>query len=144
MINRAPALAALSLLALAACGPSSDAPAADGGSMSADSGASAAACAPIADTTPTVCSMNQPARNVIFTNNCADPVDIWWVNYMCGETFYHRLTPGTSYTQASFVTHPWRARTVPPGVPMGTAKGMLIKEFGPIPAGTTDLPFMVP
>jgi hypothetical protein len=81
---------------------------------------------------------------VIFTNNCSQPVDIWWVNATCGETFYRRLDPGASYTQPSFVTHPWRARTVLAGVPMGTSKGMLIKEFGAIPPGTTDLPFSVP
>jgi hypothetical protein len=127
-------------LGLTGCGPSSGG-AADG--ARADAGATAA-CAPIAESMPTICSMAAPPRNAIFTNNCAVPIDIWWVNFQCGETFYHRLDPGQSYTQASFVTHPWRARTVPAGVPMGSAKGMLIKDFGAIPAGADDLNFAVP
>jgi hypothetical protein len=141
MIDRAACLA-VTLFAVAACGPSSESPGDAGGAP--DGGAQGAAgCTPIAEVTPTVCSMNQPARNVLFTNNCPIAVDIWWVNYTCGETFYRRLDPGGSYTQASFVTHPWRARTAPAGTP-GASMGMLIKEFGPIPAGTSDLPFTVP
>jgi hypothetical protein len=138
-------------IALGACGPSSSGAASDATPNQADAGSTAndaapmtAACSPIPDTMPTVCSMNQPARNAVFTNNCAVPVDIWWVTYTCAETFYRRLDPGMSYTQPSFVSHPWRARTAPAGAPMGTVKGMLIKDFGPIPAGSADQAFAVP
>jgi len=138
MTKRTGALILLSCTAVLGCGTSSDSGAPDGGGT-------AASCAPIADTTPTVCSMNAAARNVVFKNGCKDPVEIWWVTASCGETFYRRLAPGEMYTQPSFVTHPWRARTVPAGgAPMGTVKGMLIKEFGPIPEGAGDLTFTVP
>jgi hypothetical protein len=144
MIKRAGALLLLTCTAVLGCGPSSDGGSPDGGSPDGGGGA-AASCAPIAETTPTVCSMNAAARNVVFKNGCADPVEIWWVTHACTETFYRRLAPGEMYTQPSFITHPWRARTVPAGgAPMGTVKGMLIKEFGPIPDGAGDLTFTVP
>lgn len=133
------ARALLVALVLGACGPSSEsAPGPDGGAPAGGS------CAVIADTKPTVCSMAGAARNVIFKNGCAQAVDIWWVDFTCGEKFYHRLQPGEMYTQGSFVTHPWRARTVPAGSAPGATGGMLIKEFGAIPAGDGDLTYAVP
>ncbi len=100
-------------------------------------------CAPITDTVATVCSKTGPARDATFKNNCDVPVEIWWVNGTCGENFYKQLAPGASYTQASFETHPWRARLVS-DAGTGTGKGALIKEFGPIPSGTGAQSFEVP
>ena len=144
-MNARAAILGLCLTTLA-CGSSSESGGEAGApAVTADGGTPASgACAPIADTTPTICSMNGDARNVVFKNDCKEAVDIWWVTHACTETFYRRLEPGTMYTQGSFVTHPWRARTVPAGAPMGTVKGMLIKEFGAIPAGAGDHSFTVP
>ncbi|HXU82229.1 MAG TPA: hypothetical protein VN914_12580 [Polyangia bacterium] len=136
--------ASLLVLLLGACGSSSESAGPDGGGGAPDGGSPAIACAPIAEVTPTVCSMPGAARNVIFKNGCSEAVDIWWVNAMCGETFYQRLQPGMMYTQASFVTHPWRARTVPAGAAPGAPGGKLLKEFGAIPPGTDELIFALP
>src|SRR5215212_12177951 len=131
MMSRAQLLILATLSAtMAACGPSGDGGSPDGAASAvAPDGGGAAACAPIAESAPSVCSMNAAARNVVFKNGCPEPVEIWWVTHACSETFYRRLQAGEMYTQPSFVTHPWRARTVPAGgAPMGTVKGMLIKE----------------
>jgi hypothetical protein len=150
MTRTAPLLCAFALAWAVGCGPSSGGAGTDGattsdaGATMADSAAAAGGCAAIAEVMPTVCSMAGAARNAVFTNNCPVPVEIWWVTFQCGEQFYQRLAPGQSYTQPSFVTHPWRARTVVPGVPMGTMKGMLIKEFGAIPPGADSQAFAVP
>jgi len=148
------------LLILSACGPSSQSATPDGGAAAAgpdgaalmpDSGAVATdgaaasmGCAPIAEVAPAICSMDGAARKVVFKNGCAQVVDIWWVDHACGEKFYWRLAPGESYMQPSYVTHPWRARTVRPGGSPGATGGLLIKEFHAIPAGDGDLTWTVP
>lgn len=81
---------------------------------------------------------------MVFTNNCSEEIDIWWVTYGCVERFYERLAPGRSYTQSSFVSHPWRARAVPAAGTPGEMKGALLKELGAIPPGTGDLTFAIP
>jgi hypothetical protein len=134
------------LLLLGACGPSSESAGPDGGAaaVAPDGATASTGCAPIAEVAPTICSMDGAARKVIFKNGCAEVVDIWWVDHACGEKFYWRLAPGESYMQPSYVTHPWRARTVRPGGSPGATGGLLIKDFGTIPVGDGDLAWSVP
>jgi hypothetical protein len=49
--------------------------------------------------------------SVTFLNNFISvTVAVYWVDYACNEVLYATLTPGTGYTQPSWVTHPWRVR----------------------------------
>src|SRR5690349_2725599 len=134
------------LLLLGACGPSSESATPDGSAaaVAPDGAVASTGCAPITEVAPAICSLDGAARKVIFKNGCAEVVDIWWVDHACGEKFYWRLAPGESYMQPSYVTHPWRARTVRPGGSPGATGGLLIKEFGAIPAGDGDLGWTVP
>jgi ELWxxDGT repeat protein len=64
------------------------------------------------DGPPASCSITgtEPA-SITFVNACAtESVEVWWVDYACGEQFFRTLAPDESYTQQSFVTHPWRIR----------------------------------
>eukprot|EP00174_Griffithsia_okiensis_P000792 GO256354.1.p1 GENE.GO256354.1~~GO256354.1.p1 ORF type:complete len:137 (+),score=6.64 GO256354.1:60-413(+) len=42
-------------------------------------------------------------------------VAVYWINYNGREQKYNTLTPGRSYVQSTFVTHPWVLREVPTG-----------------------------
>lgn len=48
--------------------------------------------------------------NITFTNDSERTLRIYWIDYNCKETFYNTLPPGQSYTQPTFVTHPWSVR----------------------------------
>jgi hypothetical protein len=49
--------------------------------------------------------------NITFTNNYGDrAVNLYWVDYGCGEVNYATIGPLSSFTQMTFVTHPWRLR----------------------------------
>jgi hypothetical protein len=100
-------------------------------------------CVGIAESMPAVCSMSGAPRNVVFTNNCPQEIDIWWVTFGCTEKFYIRLAAGETFLQPSFVTHPWRARALPAPGGSGT-KGALLKDFSAIPEGAGDYSVAVP
>jgi hypothetical protein len=50
------------------------------------------------------------ATEVRFENRTAGSVLVYWVNYQGKEVFYRELQPGESYSQPTYVTHPWRVR----------------------------------
>jgi len=56
-------------------------------------------------------------------NNHNDYVDVMWMDYQCNEQKYMTLSPGASYVQSTFVTHPWRIRE--------SRSGKLLKQFTP-------------
>jgi hypothetical protein len=51
----------------------------------------------------------QHATEVVFKNNNTHAVRIWWLNYTGKRVWYQTLAPGESYTQSTYLTHPWIA-----------------------------------
>jgi von Hippel-Lindau disease tumor supressor len=47
------------------------------------------------------------ATEVIFANRTARNVEVYWLDFKGRRVFYMKLTPGASYTQQTYVTHPW-------------------------------------
>src|SRR5712692_668949 len=45
--------------------------------------------------------------SIEFINQTSDSVNIYWLNYNGGRQFYNTLAAGASYTQQTYVTHPW-------------------------------------
>ena len=45
--------------------------------------------------------------NVTFINQSGRRVRTYWLNYAGKRVFYRELGPGDSYTQQTYVTHPW-------------------------------------
>ena len=51
----------------------------------------------------------QHATEVVFKNIGTHAVRIWWLNYTGKRVLYQTLAPGESYTQSTYLTHPWIA-----------------------------------
>ncbi len=45
--------------------------------------------------------------NITFRNRSKDPVSTYWLDYSGRRILYQRLAGGASYTQQTYVTHPW-------------------------------------
>jgi hypothetical protein len=59
------------------------------------------------------------------TNDCASAtVELYWVGFVCGETWYATLGPGESYNVPSFDTHVWLIRD--------EVTGTLLREIAPL------------
>jgi hypothetical protein len=96
-------------------------------------GASPATCAELAlaERPPSQCSANsnQPATLTVVNQCATESVKLYWVNYDCGEQPYATIPPGATYTQGTYVTHPWRLRNA--------ATNQLLAETGPLAGGLT-------
>ncbi len=57
--------------------------------------------------------------SITFVNDTDRQVDIYWVNYQCQEVKYNTLSPGQSYRQRTYITHPWRIRDSQTGTTLG-------------------------
>lgn len=49
------------------------------------------------------------AVKITVANSSNRPLKIYWLDYQGGMKFYRDLTPGQSYVQATYVSHPWIA-----------------------------------
>ncbi len=47
---------------------------------------------------------------VTFSNASTQPVDLFWVDYACGEAYFATIQPGQSFIQSTFAGHPWHIR----------------------------------
>jgi Caspase domain/VHL beta domain len=45
--------------------------------------------------------------NITFQNRSTNPISTYWLDYSGNRKLYQRLAGGASYTQQTFVTHPW-------------------------------------
>jgi uncharacterized caspase-like protein len=45
--------------------------------------------------------------SITFQNQSKDPISAYWLDYSGKRKLYQRLAAGASYTQQTFVTHPW-------------------------------------
>jgi hypothetical protein len=103
--------------------PSSPAPriASPGASSSADDRCSSIS---LPDDPPTVCATDGDPMLLTVANTCStEPVDLYFVTFLCEERFYKQIAPGESVHQPTFDTHPWRVRD--------HATHRLIKEIAP-------------
>ena len=71
----------------------------------------AAACPTAAMERALRSAQSEAATAVTFTNQRAQPVAVFWINFEGVRVFYATLQPGESYTQQTFVGHPWVAAT---------------------------------
>jgi hypothetical protein len=44
---------------------------------------------------------------VTFTNLSSRDISTYWLNYAGNRVFYKRVDPGSSYTQQTYISHPW-------------------------------------
>ncbi len=67
-----------------------------------------------------------------FANHTDRIVNVYWINYDCTEELYMTLGPGKSYSQDSFVTHPWVVRDALSGTPLAAtiAEGNATVDIG--------------
>jgi len=57
---------------------------------------------------PSLRSMNaQTPVTVTFQNSSNNPISTYWLDYSGKRKLYRRLPGGASYTQPTFLTHPW-------------------------------------
>ncbi|CAK4073157.1 unnamed protein product [Aphanomyces euteiches] len=54
---------------------------------------------------------------VVFVNSTPHPVDVSWVDYEGGESFYSRIEPRRRYEQSTFSLHVWKL-SFPDGTPL--------------------------
>lgn len=47
---------------------------------------------------------------LVFENRSAEPVLVYWLDYAGKEILYRELRAGESYSQPTYVTHPWVVR----------------------------------
>lgn len=53
---------------------------------------------------------SQTETLLVFSNDSASVVDLWWVDYCGREVYYASINPGTTHMQPSFASHPWVVR----------------------------------
>ncbi|RMF81661.1 MAG: hypothetical protein D6737_04325 [Chloroflexi bacterium] len=57
---------------------------------------------------------------ITFVNDSQFTLAIYWVSYDCEEVLYNTLSPGQSYVQQTFVTHPWIVRDTRTGIALAS------------------------
>jgi hypothetical protein len=45
--------------------------------------------------------------SLTFVNDTTVRVSVYWIDFAGARVFYNSLEPGASYTQSTYVTHPW-------------------------------------
>jgi hypothetical protein len=75
---------------------------------------------------PNVCSIvgDEPYVSLI-VNNSGCPLDVYWVDYDCEETFYGTVLAGNTFLQETFATSVWRLRA--------TGTGELLTQLPVVP-----------
>jgi hypothetical protein len=109
-------------------GAMSEADAMDAASETGD-GAEACGVA-IADAMPLVCSVAGVTHaELVIHNTCgALTIEMFWVDYKCGEVSYGTIAPGQTFDNNSWVSHPWRLRNA--------TTHALLREIPPLDAAT--------
>jgi hypothetical protein len=85
--------------------------------------------APLPGPPPAVCSLTGDMPSPIeVINDAPCPIDVWWVDYTCGEQFFSTVDPnGGTWFNDTWETHPWRIRQ--------TGSEQLLVEIPPVPEG---------
>lgn len=85
----------------------------DDSRMESSTGEAAGGCLgmPLRDVIATECSENSSNdAELEITNGCEFTIEVYWVDYECGEDSYATVDPGEEWSIASYQTHPWRVR----------------------------------
>ncbi|MFT3697804.1 MAG: hypothetical protein QM831_31985 [Kofleriaceae bacterium] len=57
--------------------------------------------------TPQKSIVSDTSLHLVFTNHTRGSVTIYWLDFKGERVWYNTLEAGQSYTQQTFVTHPW-------------------------------------
>lgn len=53
--------------------------------------------------------VSEGSLQIDFANGGTQPIAMYWIDFNGGRVHYADVSPGDSYTQQTFVTHPWVA-----------------------------------
>ena len=67
------------------------------------------------------------ATEVTFQNQSDVTIKVYWLDYEGKRQYYADVKPGKSYTQDTYMTHPWVVTNV---------KGACVMMFRPLPGAT--------
>ena len=81
--------------------------------------------------TPQRSLVSDTSLNLVFANRTRGSVSIYWLDFKGERVWYNTLAPGESYSQQTFVTHPW--------VILDT-DGRCVDQLVATEAGTFDVP----
>ena len=84
------------------------------------------------ESAPAICSVRSSTQATfqIFNECETESLEVFWVDYDCGENFFGLIVPGSEWQVQSYVTHPWRIRA--------SSDARLMADVPPL-AGHTDL-----
>jgi len=57
--------------------------------------------------TPQRSLVSDTSLHLVFANHTRGSVSIYWLDFNGERVWYNTLAPGESYSQQTFVTHPW-------------------------------------
>jgi hypothetical protein len=75
--------------------------------------------------------VSDTSLHLVYANRTAGTVAIYWLDFRGERVWYNTLAPGESYTQQTYVTHPWV---------IVNADGKCLAQLVPTAAGTFDVP----
>ncbi|HEY4177900.1 MAG TPA: hypothetical protein VGM90_13730 [Kofleriaceae bacterium] len=75
--------------------------------------------------------VSDTSLNLVFSNHTKGTVTIYWLDFKGERVWYNTLAPGDSYTQQTYVTHPWV---------IVDSQGRCLDQLVPNAAGTFDVP----
>lgn len=81
--------------------------------------------------TPQRSVVSDTSLHLVFANHARGSVSIYWLDFKGERVLYNTLAPGESYSQQTFVTHPWVILD---------ADGRCLDQLVATAAGTFDVP----
>ncbi|HEY4058055.1 MAG TPA: hypothetical protein VGM39_15680 [Kofleriaceae bacterium] len=75
--------------------------------------------------------VSDTSLHLVFSNETKGTVTVYWLDFKGERVWYNTLAARESYTQQTFVTHPWV---------IVDADGRCIEQLVPNAAGTFDVP----
>ncbi|CAN5768209.1 hypothetical protein BH11MYX2_BH11MYX2_14500 [soil metagenome] len=75
--------------------------------------------------------VSDTSLDLVFSNRTRGTVTIYWLDFKGERVWYNTLAPGDSYSQQTYVTHPWVIVDI---------EGRCIEQLVPNEAGTFDVP----
>jgi len=88
----------------------------DEGDGDATAGSGGGCRGSLPESVPAVCSLDDATvASIEVENACAFELELFWVDYGCGEASFGTIAPGESLGLSSFDTHPWRIRAADGG-----------------------------
>ena len=79
--------------------------------------------------------VSDTSLHLVFANHTHGSVSIYWLDFNGDRVWYNTLAPGESYSQQTFVTHPWV---------IVDADGRCLDQLVATEAGTFEVPIGKP